>query len=87
MAVLELYDEKTERKKEESPCSVVVNVLDCDIVVSEFELQSYYYVRFRGDTLRKAMNPLHLPVMDSTPTALVMNPMKAMNPLHLSCYG
>ena len=31
---------------EESPPRVVANVLDCDIVVSEFELQSCYYVHF-----------------------------------------
>ena len=26
---------------------VVVNVLDCEIIVSEFELQSGYYIHFR----------------------------------------
>ena len=26
---------------------VVVNALDCDIVVGEFELHSWYYVHFR----------------------------------------
>ena len=30
-----------------SPRKVVVNVLDWDIVVSEFELKSRYYVNFR----------------------------------------
>ena len=29
------------------PYGVMVNVLDCEIVVSEFELQSNYYVRFQ----------------------------------------
>ena len=29
--------------------SVVANVVDCDIVVSEFELQSRYYVHFRKE--------------------------------------
>ena len=32
--------------------------LDCDIVVSEFEIQSRYYVHFRTNTPGKDMNPL-----------------------------
>ena len=28
------------------PCGVAANVLNCEIVVSEFELQSCYYVHF-----------------------------------------
>ena len=31
----------------------MANVLDCDIVVREFELQSCYYVHFRTNTLGK----------------------------------
>ena len=31
---------------EASPHGVVVNMLDCDIVVSEFKLKSHYYVYF-----------------------------------------
>ena len=37
-----------------SPYSVV----DCDIVVSEFELQPRYYIHFQTNTLGKGMNPL-----------------------------
>ena len=37
--------------------------MDCRIVVSEFELQSHYYVHFRTNTLWKVMNPLILPAM------------------------
>ena len=37
---------------------VVVNVLDCDIVLGESELQSCNYVPFRINTLGKGMNPL-----------------------------
>ena len=33
-------------------------VRDCDIEVSEFELQSYIYVPFRINTHGKGMNPL-----------------------------
>ena len=38
--------------------SVVACVPDFDIVVSEFELQSQYCVRFQTHTLGKGMNPL-----------------------------
>ena len=34
-----------------SPCGVVANVLDCDIIVSKFEQKSYYFVHFRTNTL------------------------------------
>ena len=45
------------------PCGVIVKSLGCGIVVSEFELQSRYYVHFLTNTLEKGMNPLILPVM------------------------
>ena len=35
---------------------VVANVLDCDILVSEFELRSHIYIQFRTNTPRKGMN-------------------------------
>ena len=37
-------------------CGVIVKVLDCEIVVSEFKLHSRYYLHFRT-------NPLILPAM------------------------
>ena len=40
------------------PRGVMVKVMDCGIVVSEFVLQSRYYVHFRANTLGKRMNPL-----------------------------
>ena len=40
-----------------SPHSEVANMQDCDIVVSQFELQSNYHVPF-WTTLGKYMNPL-----------------------------
>ena len=46
---------------DESPCNVVANVLDCDIVINKFELQSRYYVHFRINTLRKGTNPIISP--------------------------
>ena len=45
------------------PRGVIVKAMDCEIVVSEFELQSCYYVHFRTVILRKGMNPLILPAM------------------------
>ena len=38
-----------------SPGIVVANVLGCDTVVSEFQLQSRYYVVFRTDTFGNGM--------------------------------
>ena len=35
----------------------VANVLDCDIIVSEFERQSRYYIDFRTNTIEKGINP------------------------------
>ena len=45
------------------PRGVIVKVMDCKIVGSEFELQLRYYVPFRANTLGKGMNPLILPAM------------------------
>ena len=45
------------------PRGVMVKAMDWEIVVSEFELQSYYYVHFRKNTLGKGMNPLILPAI------------------------
>ena len=41
----------------------MVNTMDYGIVVSEFILQSHYYVHIRANTLEKGMNPLILPAM------------------------
>ena len=46
------------------PRGVMVKAMDCGIVVSEFVLQSRYYVHFRANTLGKGMNHLILPVLD-----------------------
>ena len=45
------------------PRGVMVKAMDCVIVVSEFVLQSRYYVHLRANTLGKGMNPLILPAM------------------------
>ena len=37
---------------------VVAKVLDCDVAVNKFELQSFYYVHFRTNILGKYMKPL-----------------------------
>ena len=41
----------------------MVKAMACEIVVTEFELQSRYYVHFRANTLGKGMNPLNLQAM------------------------
>ena len=35
---------------------VMANILNCDIVVSEFRLQSHYYIHFQTYILEKGMN-------------------------------
>ena len=47
----------------ESSRGVVANVLDYDIIVSEFELKSCYNVHFLINTPGKGMNHLTLPAM------------------------
>ena len=42
---------------------VMVKATDCGIVVSEFVLQSRYYVHFHANTVGKGMSPLILPAM------------------------
>ena len=42
---------------------LMVKAMDCGNLVSEFVLQSRYYVHFRANTLGKGMNPLILPAM------------------------
>ena len=39
----------------------MVKSMDCGSVVSEFVLQSRYYIHFRANTLGKDMNPCILP--------------------------
>ena len=43
---------------------VVADVLDCDTVVREFELQLRYCIHFMTNTLRKGMNPT-VPIPDN----------------------
>ena len=45
------------------PRGVMVKAMDSRIVVSEFVLQSLYFVHFRANTLGKGMNPLILQAM------------------------
>ena len=39
-----------------SPCGVVVNVLECEIVEGKFEFKSSYCVHFRTNAFGKDMN-------------------------------
>ena len=45
------------------PRGVMVKAMDCGIVVSEFVLQSRYYIHFRANTFGKGMKPLIPPAM------------------------
>ena len=54
-----LFRAGAERKKISR--GVVVMVLERDIVVSAFELQLFYYVPIRTNTLAKGINPHILP--------------------------
>ena len=58
-----LYFKCVINKDEGCPHGVMVKVMDCRIVVSEFVLQSRYYIHFWANTLGKGMNPLILPAM------------------------
>ena len=54
------------------PRGVMVKAMDCGIVVSEFVLQSRYYVHFRANTLGKGMNPLIFPAYGLNSTLLFL---------------
>ena len=56
-----------------SVCNVMANVLDCDNIVSEFELQSCYYVHFRTNALGKNINPLILHLCPSLTMVLALS--------------
>ena len=47
-----------------SSWGVVDNVLDCNIIIQEFNLQSHYYAHFWTNTFGKGMNSLIFPPMD-----------------------
>ena len=49
------------------------NVLDCDIVVSKFKLQSPYYIHFWTNTIEKDMNPFTPPPHTLQVMALALN--------------
>ena len=53
-------DAQSNSKFMTSPCGIVVNMLDCNIVVSQFKLQLPYHIHFQTNTLRKSMKPFIL---------------------------
>ena len=55
----------------ESPRSLV----DCNIVVNKFDIQSRNDVHFRTNTIRKIMNPLSSVLYSSTRMGLALNNM------------
>ena len=48
-------------KSQGCPRGVMVKAMDCGIVVSEFVLQSRYFVHFQANTLGKSIEPLYSP--------------------------
>ena len=58
---------------------VVANGQECDIVVSEFELQSFYYVHCRTNVLGKCINSLIF-INDCAPTRDSQGPDKSSSP-------
>ena len=53
-----------------SPRDAVTKVLDYNIVVSEFELHSRYYVHFQTNTHGKDVNPARY-VLNNTTTVII----------------
>ena len=45
-----------------SPTGIVAKVLPCDLLVSEFELQSYYCVHFQINNLGEMYEPSYPPI-------------------------
>ena len=55
-----------------SPHGIVVNVLDCSIVISKFELKSHYFVHFQSNILGEGMDPLiHLCILNCITSILL----------------
>ena len=52
-----------EKYKTSSPHSVMAKVLDCNLKVSKFKLQSSYHIHFRANILGKGMTSLILPAI------------------------
>ena len=53
-----IYTTNTMSISKGCPCGVMVKAMDCEIVESEFVLQSRYYVHFRQIPLGKVWTPL-----------------------------
>ena len=47
-----------------SPYGIMVNMLDCNILVSEFEPQSHFYAYFQTNTLGKSVTSIMPPAID-----------------------
>ena len=72
---------------------VVANVMNCNIVASDFVLQSRYYIHFQTNALRKDMNSF-IPAMDETVPVLffykdgfdIKSPTKVANLVGWGCW-
>ena len=61
---------KSNLKVGEGPASKVANVLDCDIVVSEFELHLCYHFHFCTNSFEKGLRYLSNRLNSTTPAFL-----------------
>ena len=63
----------------------MVKEMDCGIVVSDFKLQSRYYVHFRTNTFGKSMNPSYPPSYCTTTVLLEEIALELCNLQSLIC--
>ena len=50
----------------------MVNMLDCDLEVSKFELQLHYHIHLRTNALAKGTEPSYLPSNELNSTTAVL---------------
>ena len=60
-----------QRLEESPPHCAVANVLNCNILVREFEIQLHYYTHFWCNTLGKDMNLFNFYGLNSTTAVLL----------------
>ena len=64
LSIFMMREGERERERDSThtcTCGIMANVLDCDIVVSEFELQSHYYRHYQANIFGKGTNFLITP--------------------------
>ena len=51
----------------------MTNLLDCNLIGNEFELQWRYYAKFQTNDIEKSVNPLTYPAMDKRVSILLFS--------------